>query len=67
VIEIRFAKPRQDADAARFEKGRHRRIDVLVAAGDGATEFAAHRGDGRHRGAANPHKMDGVDLLLQHL
>ncbi len=73
MIEIRFAKAQQDADAARFQKRGHRRIDVFVAAGDRVAEFAAHRGDGRHRGATNPHKMhpalrgtSAIDLLVQH-
>ena len=38
-----------DRDALFLEEGRHRRVDVLVGAGDGVALVAQHRGHRAHR------------------
>ena len=45
-------------DAFAFEEGGHRRVNVLVRAGDGEAAFAQSRRDRSHGGAADAEEME---------
>ena len=51
------AIPLMKRDPLALEKGRHRRINIFVRAGDGEAALAQRRGDRSHRGAADAKEM----------
>jgi hypothetical protein len=51
-------------DAQLFQLGRHRRIDVLVAALDRMAEFARQRGDATHEGTGDAEDVEFHAVLV---
>ena len=60
--QIGFRVARHDLDFFGREERGHRRIDILVRAGDGEALVAHRRGDRRHGRAADADEMNRFDL-----